>query len=120
MVDAEGPIPERYAEATRLLAQLHAAPRCRSVLPVADGREHVMPPYDLEAFLIEVELLLDWYVPHIIGTHLSGSARAEFVNALDGAPGRCPGRARHLDLARLSLAEPDLAARARGAAAASG
>ena len=39
-----------------------------------------MPPYDLEALLIEVELLTDWYVPHIIGTHLSGSARAEFVN----------------------------------------
>ena len=27
-----------------------------------------------------MELLADWYVPHIIGTQLSGSARAEFVN----------------------------------------
>ena len=47
---------------------------------MAEGIEHPIPPYDLEALLIEVELLLDWYVPHIIGTQLSGSARAEFVN----------------------------------------
>jgi N-acetylmuramate 1-kinase len=77
--DGTAPIPERYAEATRLLAKLHgqALPQ---VLPVAEGVEHPIPPYDLEALLIEVELLLDWYVPHIIGTQLSGSARAEFVN----------------------------------------
>ena len=78
-VDADGPMPERYAEATRLLARLHTTD-LPSVLPVGDGQEHVIPPYDLEALLIEVELLTDWYVPHIIGTHLSGSARAEFVN----------------------------------------
>ncbi|MBB4038664.1 hypothetical protein GGR34_000293 [Microvirga flocculans] len=77
--DADGPIPERYAEATRLLAQLHGH-TLPQVLPVAEGIDHAIPPYDLEALLIEVELLLDWYVPHIIGTHLSGSARAEFVN----------------------------------------
>lgn len=80
VVDAEGPIPERYEEATRLLARLHAAP-APGVLPVAEGREHVVPSYDLEAFLIEVELLLDWYAPHIPRTLLPGSARAEFVNA---------------------------------------
>jgi aminoglycoside/choline kinase family phosphotransferase len=50
------------------------------VLPVTDGYDHAIPPYDLEALLIEVELLADWYVPHIIGNLLSGSARAEFVN----------------------------------------
>jgi len=80
VVDADGPIPERYEEATRLLARLHAAP-APGVLPIAEGREHVVPAYDLEAFLIEVELLLDWYAPHIPRTLLPGSARAEFVNA---------------------------------------
>jgi N-acetylmuramate 1-kinase len=80
VVDAEGPIPERYEEATRLLAGLHAAP-VSAALPVAEGREHLLPAYDLEAFLIEVELLLDWYAPHIPRTLLPGSARAEFVNA---------------------------------------
>jgi tRNA threonylcarbamoyl adenosine modification protein YjeE len=79
VVDADGPLPERYGEATRLLAKLHAA-ALPQVLPVTEGRDHALPPYDLEALLIEVELLADWYVPHIIGHQLSGSARAEFVN----------------------------------------
>ncbi len=79
VVDENGPIPERYAEATRLLVQLHST-ELPQVLPVSDGIEHPIPPYDLEALLIEVELLADWYVPHIIGTQQSGSARAEFVN----------------------------------------
>jgi len=78
-VDQNGPIPERYAEATRLLVKLHGM-TLPQVLPVAKGHEHAIPPYDLEALLIEVELLADWYVPHIIGNLLSGSARAEFVN----------------------------------------
>jgi aminoglycoside/choline kinase family phosphotransferase len=78
-VDDHGPIPERYAEATRLLVKLHGT-ELPQVLPVAEGHDHAIPPYDLEALLIEVELLADWYVPHIIGTQLSGSARAEFVN----------------------------------------
>jgi hypothetical protein len=78
VIDADGPIPERYEEATRLLARLHAAP-VPGTLPVAEGLEHALPLYDLEAFLIEVELLLDWYAPHIPRTLLPGSARAEFV-----------------------------------------
>jgi tRNA threonylcarbamoyl adenosine modification protein YjeE len=78
-VDDHGPIPERYAEATRLLVKLHGT-ELPQVLPVAEGHDHAIPPYDLEALLIEVELLADWYVPHIIGTQLSGSARAELVN----------------------------------------
>jgi tRNA threonylcarbamoyl adenosine modification protein YjeE len=83
VVDAEGPVPERYEEATRLLARLHAAP-VPTTLPIAEGREHALPPYDLEAFLIEVELLLDWYAPHVPRTLLPGSARAEFVKIWTG------------------------------------
>lgn len=79
VVGENGPIPERYIEATRLLVKLHST-ELPQVLPVADGIEHEIPVYDLEAMLIEVELLADWYVPHIIGTQLSGSVRAEFVN----------------------------------------
>jgi tRNA threonylcarbamoyl adenosine modification protein YjeE len=83
LVDADGPIPERYEAATRLLARLHATAGPH-VLPVAPGREHVLPPYDLEAFLIEAELLLDWYAPHVARALLSGSARAEFVRVWSG------------------------------------
>jgi tRNA threonylcarbamoyl adenosine modification protein YjeE len=78
VVDAEGPMPDRYGEATRLLASLHARAVAHTL--AVDGREHVLPPYDIEAYLIEVELLVDWYVPHVLGTQVSGSVRGEFVN----------------------------------------
>jgi tRNA threonylcarbamoyl adenosine modification protein YjeE len=79
VADAEGPIPERYGEATRLLAKLHTS-TLPQVLPISDGRDHAIPPFDMEALLIEVELLVDWYVPHVVGSLVSGSARADFVN----------------------------------------
>src|SRR5690606_28358634 len=79
VTDENGPIPERYVEATRLLVRLHTT-ELPQVLPVSDGIEHALLRYDLEALLIEVELLADWYIPHIIGTQLSGSARAELLN----------------------------------------
>jgi hypothetical protein len=50
------------------------------VLPVASGQEHAIPPYDIEAMTIEVELLLDWYMPHIVGHSPSGSSRATFAS----------------------------------------
>lgn len=78
VVDAAGPRPERYAEAVRLLAKLHAT-ELPGVLPVADGIDHVLPPYDLEALVFETELLPDWYCPAIRGADLPGPARSEFV-----------------------------------------
>lgn len=78
VTDANGPRPERYAEATRLLAKLHGT-QLPGVLPVADGIDHVLPPYDLEALLYETELMPDWYCPAVRGTSLSGPARSEFV-----------------------------------------
>ena len=80
VVDANGPIPERYAEAAALLAKLHHTP-LPHVLPVGDDLEHVIPPYDAQAMLIEVELFLDWYLKYRIGTAPSGAARSEFLNA---------------------------------------
>jgi tRNA threonylcarbamoyl adenosine modification protein YjeE len=79
VVSAEGPIPERYAEATRLLARLHGA-RLPNVLPVAEGHEHVLPPYDMDALMIEVELLVEWYAPHVARHNLSGSVKGEFAH----------------------------------------
>ncbi|WP_311276673.1 tRNA (adenosine(37)-N6)-threonylcarbamoyltransferase complex ATPase subunit type 1 TsaE [Methylobacterium sp. WCS2018Hpa-22] len=78
VVDANGPRPERYAEAVRLLAKLHAT-ELPGVLPVADGIDHVLPPYDLEALLFETELLPDWYCPSVRGASLPTPARSEFV-----------------------------------------
>jgi hypothetical protein len=79
VVDENGPIPERYAEAVSLLARLHAT-TLPNVLPVAEDREHVVPAYDLEAMLIEVDLLLDWYAPHIARIEVPTSVRMEFTS----------------------------------------
>lgn len=65
VVDGDPPIPleERYAVAIDLLVALHAQELPVS-LPVAPRVEYAIPRYDLDAFLIEAELLLDWYLPH--------------------------------------------------------
>ena len=78
-VTAQGPIPERYAEATGVLATLHQR-NLPNQLPVTDEDAYRIPPYDLDALLIEVELVLDWYAPHIARSALSSGARATFVN----------------------------------------
>jgi len=74
--DKGTPIQECYATAVDVLVALHrqALPQ---TLPIAPRTDHLLPPYDLEAFLIEAELLLDWYVPHRGGT-LEPPARSEF------------------------------------------
>jgi tRNA threonylcarbamoyl adenosine modification protein YjeE len=79
LVDGK-PDPDRYLAAVEVLADLHG----RSLsdrLPVAEGIEHRIPPYDLDALLIEVELMLDWYLPHMGKVALSASARGQFVTA---------------------------------------
>ena len=75
--DPPAPVEERYAAAVDVLVALHSAP-VRPTLTVAPGVEHRVPPYDIDAFLIEAELLLDWYVPHRDGI-VTAAARAEFT-----------------------------------------
>jgi N-acetylmuramate 1-kinase len=74
------PDPARYMAAAELLADLHGR-ELPDRLPVAEGIEHRIPPYDLDALLIEVELMLDWYLPHMGKAALSASSRSQFVNA---------------------------------------
>jgi tRNA threonylcarbamoyl adenosine modification protein YjeE len=76
-VDADGPIPERYEAAARLLADLHRH-TLPTILPVAEGRDHVVPDYDRGALAIETELILEWYAPHIAGVTLPAVTQAEF------------------------------------------
>ena len=56
------PIEERYQAAVDLLAELHREP-LPQVLPVVPSVDYQLPRYDLGAFHIEVELLVDWYLP---------------------------------------------------------
>jgi tRNA threonylcarbamoyl adenosine modification protein YjeE len=57
-------IEERYAAAADVLAALHrqALPE---TLPVEPGVNYTLPRYDMDAMLIETELLLDWYLPRL-------------------------------------------------------
>ncbi len=61
------PIEARYEVAADLLATLHRLP-LPGVLPVEQGVDYALPRYDLEALLIEVELLVDWYLPFLEAT----------------------------------------------------
>jgi N-acetylmuramate 1-kinase len=80
VIDAQGPIEARYGLAVDFLADLHqrALPR---ILPVPGGSDYSIPLYDLDAFLIEAELLLDWYFPHALGRTPDAMTRRSFVDA---------------------------------------
>jgi tRNA threonylcarbamoyl adenosine modification protein YjeE len=77
------PIQERYEAAVDTLLALHGL-WLPEVLPVAPGIEHTIPRYSLDALLIEVELLLDWYIPAAGGT-VSESTRNMFIDLWRGA-----------------------------------
>jgi N-acetylmuramate 1-kinase len=62
--DPPAPIRECYETAVDALLALHRQ-RVPDVLPVAPHVEHRLPRYDLDAFLIEAELLLDWFLPRL-------------------------------------------------------
>ena len=60
--DPPAPIAERYEAATDMLAALHrqALPE---TLPVAPQLAYAIPTFDTDALLVEVGLMLDWYLP---------------------------------------------------------
>jgi hypothetical protein len=77
IADADGPNPVRYAEAVSLLAELHNR-ELPTQLPV-DGGTYAIPVYDVEAMLVEVEQMLDWYAPHVAKAAPASGARAQFL-----------------------------------------
>jgi len=70
------PIPERYGAAVECLAAMHAADWPASI--DVDGHTHRVPAFDLDAFLIEAELLTDWFVPRATGAKLPDTGIEEF------------------------------------------
>jgi aminoglycoside/choline kinase family phosphotransferase len=62
--DPPAPIRERYETAIDALLALHAQ-QLPDTLAVAQHVEHRIPYYDMGAFLIEVELLVDWFLPRL-------------------------------------------------------
>jgi len=75
--DPPAPIEARYVAAVDALLSFHSY-EVVETLPVAAGIDYTIPHYDLDAFLIEVELLLDWYIARW-NVIISDNARATFV-----------------------------------------
>src|SRR5471032_304952 len=79
LVVADGaPIEPRYEVAADLLAQLHREPT-HDLLPVEPGVGYELPSYDMDALLIEVELLLDWYLPKL-NARISDAKRDTYLS----------------------------------------
>ncbi|MCR9122124.1 MAG: tRNA (adenosine(37)-N6)-threonylcarbamoyltransferase complex ATPase subunit type 1 TsaE [Phyllobacteriaceae bacterium] len=72
--DAGRPIPARYGAAVDCLAAMHAIDWPREIA-LEDGTVHRVPAFDIDAFLIEVDLLPDWYVPRVAGAPASAEDR---------------------------------------------
>ncbi|ETR77670.1 ATPase [Afipia sp. P52-10] len=72
------PIEERYQAAIDALVALHRQP-LPTALPVEGRADYVIPSFDVDAMLIEVSLLLDWYLPHR-GVAVTRAIRESFVD----------------------------------------
>ncbi len=75
--DPPAPIEARYQVATDVLVALHGT-RLPETLPVAPGVDYRLPRYDIDALLIEAELLLDWYVPRF-ARYISSAMRDTYL-----------------------------------------
>jgi tRNA threonylcarbamoyl adenosine modification protein YjeE len=60
--DPPRPVPERYEAATDMLAALHRQALPKTV-PLAPQITFAIPLYDVDAMLVEVGLMLEWYLP---------------------------------------------------------
>lgn len=75
--DPPAPVPARYETATDMLAALHRQ-SLPEILPVAPQLTYAIPTFDTDALLVEVGLMLEWYLPDR-GAEPSNTLRAEFV-----------------------------------------
>jgi tRNA threonylcarbamoyl adenosine modification protein YjeE len=89
--DAGRPVPERLRAAAELLAAIHGK-RWAAEYEAAPGIVHRIPPFDRDAMMIEVELLLDWYVPALFGKPVAESERARFNAAWNAVFDRLKGK----------------------------
>jgi tRNA threonylcarbamoyl adenosine modification protein YjeE len=75
--DPPDPIAERYQIATDMLAALHRQ-QLPDILPLAPQLAYAVPSFDTEALLVEIGLMLEWYLPDR-GIETTDKLRAEFV-----------------------------------------
>jgi len=75
--DPPHPISERYEAAVDLLAALHRDP-LPEILPLAPRITYPIPTFEIEAMLIEIGLMSEWYLPDR-GIELADHSRVELV-----------------------------------------
>jgi N-acetylmuramate 1-kinase len=75
--DPPAPVAERYEAATDLLAALHRQ-TLPETLPLAPQVSYTIPTFDTDALLVEIRLMLEWYLPDR-GAQPTGQVRAEFI-----------------------------------------
>ncbi len=75
--DPPRPIMERYETAVDMLAALHREPLPK-ILPLAPQITYTIPAFDTDALLVEVGLMLEWYLPDRDAAP-TDKVRAEFV-----------------------------------------
>ena len=75
--DPPRPIAERYEAATDMLAELHRKPLPETA-PLEPQASYQIPVYDIETWLVEISLMLEWYLPDR-GAEVSEQRRDEFV-----------------------------------------
>jgi N-acetylmuramate 1-kinase len=75
--DPPRPIAERYEAATDVLAELHREP-LPEALPLAPHTTYEIPAFDVDAMMVEIGLMLEWYLPDR-GAVPTDNLRAEFV-----------------------------------------
>jgi N-acetylmuramate 1-kinase len=76
--DPPRPIVARYEAATDTLATLHRS-ALPFILPLAPESAYAIPTFGIDAWLVEVGLMLEWYLPDR-GVEPSEGLRAEFVS----------------------------------------
>ncbi len=89
--DPPAPIVDRYQVAVDMLASLHQEELPESV-PLAPKVDYRIPRFDFEAMMVEIGLMLEWYLPDR-GVTLTGMMHADFIlvwqqllGKLDGTP----------------------------------
>jgi tRNA threonylcarbamoyl adenosine modification protein YjeE len=75
--DPPAPIAERYEAAADVLAALHRE-TLPEILPLAPQISYAIPTFDTDALLVEIGLMLEWYLPDR-GIDPTDNLRAEFV-----------------------------------------
>ena len=68
---------EPLAEAVAVLARL-AGESWPDKLPAGEGKSHVVPAYDLQAYEIELDLFVQWFAPALTGKSVEASVASEF------------------------------------------